>query len=420
MVSLGTLNYHDPNRTTAKMGVHGCIDKGFFQADGEWTCYRRNYFSCVCHYTLSPYFAGVPVDFTPGPSTARGQSQTVHGFAMSITAAVADNDQHAIDLVQHTPKRDKGPTTAPPRVPLMAKPDPGNHGQMGMYSGNAGLGHGGTSTQHYPDGWVSSEPATNSPQTECTFERIQFKQATQNNGKRRAAQQYYHLIIELWANIGGVAKGSESWVKVAYRKSAKMIVRGRSPGHYQNERRGSSSNGPPGSAGSVGSYHGISGVNDFNPNQMLNNFGNYNAQSTVYPTHPPRQNAVPTEAIIPPEESKEIENTKGYQYYPGTIYENQSEQKVDLFNHQSESETAPHAASSSSADMTVKEKSEYEHVSGGASTSLSNTLPRLVHPPLLSSDRHRRCGPFDGKGSSSGYYPTHAMSPSTMSITMGS
>lgn len=417
LVTLGTLSYHDPSRSSAKVSIHGCIDKGFFQADGEWTCYRRNYFSCVCHYTISPYYPGVPIDFAPGPLNARGQASTVQGFAMSITAAVADNDQHAIDLVQHTPKRDKGPTTAPPRVPLMAKPDTGSHGHMGMYPSTTGMAHGGVANPHYPDGWVPAEPASNSPQTECTFERIQFKQATQNNGKRRAAQQYYHLIIELWANIGGTGKAHENWVKVAYRKSAKMIVRGRSPGHYQNERRGSSSNGPPGSAGSISGYHGLGSVGDFNPNSMLNTYSSYNAQGTVYGGHPQRHHTLPTEAVIPPEESKDIENTKAYQYYPGAMYENQADQKIDMFNHQSESETVPHQVASGGVDMACKEKSDYDHVSSSASIS-NNTLPRLVHPPLLSSsDRHRRCGPFDGKASSNGYYP-HVMSPSTMSITM--
>lgn len=422
MVTLGSLTYNDQSQTAAKVGVHGCIDKGFFQADGEWTCYRRNYFSCVCHYTISPYYPGVPVNFAPGPATSRGQPQTVQGFAMSITAAVADNDQHGIDLVQHTPKRDKGPTAAPPRVPLMAKTDPGSH-HLGMYAGAAGMAHGPLSSPHYPDGWVSTEPSSNSPQTECTFERIQFKQATQNNGKRRAAQQYYHLIIELWANIGPPGKGQENWVKVAYRKSAKMIVRGRSPGHYQNERRGSSSNGPPGSAGSISGYHGLStgGVSDF-PNPMISApYNNYNAQGSVYGSHAQRHHTtLPTEAVIPPEESKDIETTKGYQYYPAaSLYENQTDQKIDMFSHQSESEAVPHQVSSSGVEIVSKEKAEYDHGPSSGSTSISsNTLPRLVHPPLLSStDRHRRCGPFEGKSSSSGYYP-HVMSPSTMSITM--
>lgn len=405
-VNLGTFHYQDPNRTSAKIGVYGCIDKGFFQAEGEWTCYRRNYFSCVCHYTLTPYFPGVPVDFTP--SSSRAPAATVHGFAMCISAVVADNDQHAIELVQHTAKRDKGPTKTPPRIPLMAKPDTGVHSHVGMYGTNAAMGH--SNSSHYPDGWVVSDTSGNSPQTECTFERIQFKQATQNNGKRRAAQQYYHLIIELWANTGSPG-GSDHWVKVAYRKSAKMIVRGRSPGHYQNDRRGSSSNGPSGSAGNMGNYHTMGGVSDFSSSSMLGNYGGYHAQGSVYGGH--RHHALPPETIMPPEEEKAIENTKSYQYYPGTIYESQTDQRVDMFNHHSQSESMAHHVAPS-LDINGKVKDEYDHAA--AANNNNNTLPRLIHPPPLASDR-RRCGPFDGKPSSNGYYP-HLMSPSSMSMSM--
>ena len=106
-------------------------------------------------------------------------------------------------------------------------------------------------------------------QTEHTFERIQFKQATANNGKRRAAQQYYHVVVELFVDLG--TQIPEQFAKVAYRKSAKMIVRGRSPGHYQTERRGSTSSGPGGSAGSIGgsgSYSQIVGT-EFSGSPLL-------------------------------------------------------------------------------------------------------------------------------------------------------
>src|SRR5216117_1336256 len=63
-----------------------------------------------------------------------------------------------------------------------------------------------------------------------TYERIQFKQATANNGKRRAAQQYFSLIVEAYAVILG-EQGTED-VRVAVSKSSPVVVRGRSPGHY--------------------------------------------------------------------------------------------------------------------------------------------------------------------------------------------
>ncbi|KAJ2432622.1 hypothetical protein GGF42_009548, partial [Coemansia sp. RSA 2424] len=51
--------------------------------------------------------------------------------------------------------------------------------------------------------------------------------ATANNGKRRAAQQYYVLTVDLLADCDG----GERCV-VASAASAPIVVRGRSPGHY--------------------------------------------------------------------------------------------------------------------------------------------------------------------------------------------
>lgn len=34
--------------------IFGRIDKGFFMADNDWTCYRRNYFEVTCSYTFLP------------------------------------------------------------------------------------------------------------------------------------------------------------------------------------------------------------------------------------------------------------------------------------------------------------------------------------------------------------------------------
>jgi hypothetical protein len=72
-----------------------------------------------------------------------------------------------------------------------------------------------------------------------TFERLQFKTATANNGKRRAAQQYYEIVINLYANVSH----QKSPILVATCNSDPLVVRGRSPGHYSDShsQRNSSS-----------------------------------------------------------------------------------------------------------------------------------------------------------------------------------
>ena len=123
---------------------------------------------------------------------------------MTITAVVAGDIGHNIELVQHTPKRDKGPIMKPVAVKLSAK----------------------TSTQSQRQQLIAAEH---------TFERVQFKQATMNNGKRRAQQQYHQLVVSLLADVG--EHDADRFVKVAERRSVGLVVRGRSPGHYQNLAR---------------------------------------------------------------------------------------------------------------------------------------------------------------------------------------
>lgn len=171
--------------------LHAKMDRGFFKADNDWTCYRRNYFQ------VSSSFDVIGATNSEIPCLLRHQDQLfqVDYFSIGITARVTNNDKK-IELVQHTPKRDKGPQIIPEPRPLRA-------------GGNLHLAPIGPNN------------------TIVTFERLQFKTATANNGKRRAAQQYYEIIVDLYAN-STVAPP----ICVATCHSAPLVVRGRSPGHY--------------------------------------------------------------------------------------------------------------------------------------------------------------------------------------------
>lgn len=405
--NLGVLTAMDG--TQIKFDINGSIDKGFFLADNEWTCYRRNYFSCICSFSLTPDFHGQPMQFTAG-----GQTFPVHGFAMCISAMVADSDTHSIDLVQHTPKRDKGPIAKPDKVRLNPKPAqaPG-YNQMGLYGQpDTGL----PSSRSYEQGFGQGQ--TQLP-TEHTFERIQFKQATANNGKRRAAQQYYHLIIELYCDVSEVGQ-QPHWVKMGHRKSAKMIVRGRSPGHYQGERRGSSGSGPStGSGLGDGTYPGSLMGHQFGggPTLMTNAYGNsygdprHGGYSGGRHHQHHHHNDLPMEPMLSAEEDKEINETKGYQYYPTSIYENEQDTRspVEVFHHQKmdHDSTTPHQTASHHLDLGAnKVKPEYE-------SSISNSNAWYSG----SSYYAQRCGRFEGRSSSAGYYPSMLPPTSTLSMT---
>lgn len=391
MTTNGQLVYQDTNQTPIKIDIQGTIDKGFFLSDGEWTCYRRNYFSCICSYSLSPHYPNVPMQYIPSGSSAPYQ---VYGFAMSISSVVAESDSHNIELVQHTPKRDKGPVARPEKVRLNSKPPQQTTHPLGMYTSPHDMTGG--SRAMYEGGYGQS-PQGSYP-TEHTFERIQFKQATANNGKRRAAQQYYHLVIELYADVGN--QNADQFMKIAQRKSAKMIVRGRSPGHYQTDRRGSTGSGPSGSGGMGGYPSLVPGSSDYGPSgsSLLPSAygggggGAYDPRASHYGTS--RHHDLPMEPIMSADEAKAIDGTKDYQYYPTTIYEgSDSRQGIEMFSHRPEHENLIASTSATGDSASSKVKHEFE-----------GTLPSLLYQPGTSYYA-RGCSRFEGKPSSAGYYP---------------
>ncbi|KAK5625708.1 hypothetical protein RRF57_001424 [Xylaria bambusicola] len=124
IVTHGQLSYFKPESSfldvPKRLGdididIQGILDKGFFLSDGNWTCYRRNYFSCICSFGLVPAMADAVIQYMPDGEFTEYQ---VLGFAVSISANVADSKSKPVDLIQHTPKRDKGPTAVPEKVQL--------------------------------------------------------------------------------------------------------------------------------------------------------------------------------------------------------------------------------------------------------------------------------------------------------------
>ncbi|KAI7856207.1 hypothetical protein BDC45DRAFT_74887 [Circinella umbellata] len=189
------------DRTTLlTLRIQSKMDRGFFLADNDWTCYRRNYFqvsSAFSIHGINHYYT----DHEP-PCLVRaedGMFYPVRRFLLGISARVSNSDKR-IELVQHTPKRDKGPQMTPQSKPIT----PGGNLNMSSVGTNQNI---------------------------VTFERIQFKTATANNGKRRAAQQYYVCVTDLYAETD---QGEP--IKIASCQSAPLVVRGRSPGHYTDSQ----------------------------------------------------------------------------------------------------------------------------------------------------------------------------------------
>ena len=414
MSTFGTLQYSDGHNTAITPDITGTIDKGFFLSENEWTCYRRNYFSCLCYFNISPYYPNVPVTFQ-----ANGSSTLHHvaSFAMSISAVVADTDGQKIELVQHTPKRDKGPITTPDKIrmaPKAAQPA-SHHAGLGMFGSHTDPTGAAMGTRNiYESGYGQGPPP--GPATEHAFERIQFKQATANNGKRRAAQQYYHLLVELWVDVGNA--DHTQWIKVAQRKSAKMIVRGRSPGHYQAERRSSTSSGPGGSGGALGYGNGVMG-SDFNsgPGSILGSgYSPYDPRSAsggygVGGRHHAHVDVSP-EPDVSAEDAKGIEAQRGFRIFSTAAYDGStgrvgqypSLSRADTEATTSTEATSAPATTSSGNSIILPHMSTETTSSSRLKSECDSPLPSFGYPgPSYAAAA--RCGPYVSKGTNGGYYP---------------
>lgn len=382
---LGLLSYSDshvagqttntpPVNVTIIAGLH----KNFFQAEGEWTCYRRNYMSCACSFQLTPFYPGYDLFFTAEDKSAPA---LVYGLAMSISAAVAGNEQQPIPLDLYTPKRDPKKTLKAQKIPMV----PLNVGTMDrrdMSSANVAWY---LRNRTPPDS--SSGPIPTELPTEHTFERVQFRQATQNNGKRRAAQQFYHFVVEVWASVLG-KNGSYEYVKVASQKSHKMIVRGRSPGHYQNDKSKSANHGSGNHNAGFPTFNNLPhAIPDFTTPNLLNDTTSgypYDARGSLY--HGPRGHDSGPDLHLFPDASKLVHNDKPFPSFSNFTYENE---RVDMF-HQPPSMM-------SSLDLYGKPKPERTNMFdlGTATSSVNRTITARPsgldsHSIFQSQDGHDR------------------------------
>jgi meiosis-specific transcription factor NDT80 len=378
------------------------IEKGFFpSSEGVWTCYRRNYFAVTVHYNLHPWVNNGRLYLDQGGGKPQEQVQSM---AVSLAAAVDGSTGKAIDLIQHTPKRDKGPQLQMKKELLSPMPpgknhDHGSYGLSTFHQSNQTAGFI-LPLQNESDTSQAYSPTSHAQNSyQHGFERIQFKSATANNGKRRAQQQYFHLIVELWANVQSPRDNGARWVKVAARASHPVVVRGRSPSHYSNEgphnagtSRGAGGGGGPGQGphgyGANGTQYttsyrnGLSGggssglgggmyrgtTYSLDPSPL----GSHSVSSASSLSGGPVESFVGDHHMAEDEDSKMIQSHNDYQYYPAPIFE----------------AIQPKIESSIPTGLDRRIKEEYPVSTGlGASWQVGG------------------CGRFQGMETSRGYYP---------------
>lgn len=353
------------NGQIIKPSIHARMEKGFQMINGFWTCYRRNYFETTCAYDLAPVSPG-------GRIFLRGKQ--VQAFGMGIAAAVEDSEasydvQRTVDILQFTPKRDNTHRRELkivklwPGLPLNTFPP--SH-RLQYYPGTA------RPSAYVPQLPFQDEPTREdspnpaSPQRfsndtlplidngndglykQHTFDRLQFKTATANNGKRRASQQYYRIRIQLFADVRSEGANEPHWIKVCEKISQPLVVRGRSPNHYKEEDKGGQDadereGGEPGASGSTtpsfghsfgyGSHH-YGSPEDSRPRGNVGGFRGYNGYDfQISPDGSPESSLTPPDHIsmhydqygddVKAElhDEPSMEELTGYTYNPTPLYE---------------------------------------------------------------------------------------------------
>lgn len=193
--------------------------KRFFPSKDHdvWICYRRNYLSFNVFYSLSPLSRENCPMYLDQDNSEHPQIQSM---AVSLTATDSTGGKE-VKLTQYTTKRDIGKEF--PSSEEVLAPKISQHVDWQSL----------TRSHQRPSAALPSwplQPAEAS--SEIEFSRIQFSSTTANNDKRTAKQAYYILHINLWANIQAPDDAQPKWVTIATRTSPKMVVRGRTPSHY--------------------------------------------------------------------------------------------------------------------------------------------------------------------------------------------
>lgn len=174
-----------------------------------WILYRRNYFGIQASYTLNPVPDSSP-DETLYLCRDNHAPEPIKTLSMCMRGIIGEKERAEIKIVVFNAKRKplhvgRNP---PPIEPQKMKP----------------LAEG--STKFYVKSTGDRRDNMNVPMNH-TFHRNQFKAATQNNGARRADQQFYHILLELKAEI--LVDGVPKLFTVASKISDALVVRGRCP-----------------------------------------------------------------------------------------------------------------------------------------------------------------------------------------------
>lgn len=211
------------------------IDRGFDFMEDEWIGYKRNYFTLVAAFHFTDKMQDLFFHERFHIIDDDDQRLNIKCFALRLVSECCENDIR-VTLVQHTPKRDRGPQYQPPVYPSVAGTIPDHdlikqsanirndtkieqlnklfyldQDACQSISPNSIL-------QSYPEGKIS---------TAARYERMQFSTSV-NYRKPALINRHFILRVELLAVLD-----DGRYAILASIESPPLVVRGRSPSNYQ-------------------------------------------------------------------------------------------------------------------------------------------------------------------------------------------
>ena len=148
-----------------------------------WILYRRNYFGVQGSYHLEPLPGSSPKE-TLYLHRKNHKPKPIQALFMCMRGVVETEEGPEIKIVVFNAKR----------KPLHEGQDPPPIEPQRMKPLTEG------STKYYVESTGDRQDHMDVPMNH-TFHRNQFRAATQNNGARRTEQQFYHILLELKAEI---------------------------------------------------------------------------------------------------------------------------------------------------------------------------------------------------------------------------
>lgn len=214
------------------------IDRGFDFMEDEWIGYKRNYFTLVAAFL----FIGKEQDLFFHEKfhiVDDDENQlNIKCFALRLVSECCENDIR-VTLVQHTPKRDRGPQYQPPVYPSVSGTIPDHN----LIKQSANIRNDNKIEQlnklFYLDQDTCQSISTNSilhdyPEgkisTAARYERMQFSTSV-NYRKPALINRHFILRVELLAVLD-----DGRYAILASIDSPPLVVRGRSPSNYQLSR----------------------------------------------------------------------------------------------------------------------------------------------------------------------------------------